>query len=63
MHPFLQRQQLEYTIFLVEQMYDDAFNKGILMNAAFQQIFEQKIANSYDCLFFHDIDLLPIGST
>lgn len=42
-------------------MYDDAFNKGILMNAAFQQIFENKIANTFDCLFFHDIDLVPIG--
>ena len=38
MHPFLQRQQLEYTIFIVEQMYEDAFNKGILMNGAFKEM-------------------------
>ena len=38
MHPFLQRQELGYTIFVVEQQNDQLFNKGILMNAAFKEI-------------------------
>ncbi len=67
MHPYLQRQQLKYTIFLVEQINDSPFNKGILNNAAFNEIILNK--NSffksdndyfdYDCVMYHDVDLLP----
>ena len=31
MHPFLQRQEIGYNLFLVEQANDQLFNKGILM--------------------------------
>lgn len=37
MHPLLQRQQLAYRIFVVEQAGNEIFNKGILMNTAFTQ--------------------------
>lgn len=32
------------------------FNKGILFNAAFHEILE---SNAFDCLIFHDVDLIP----
>lgn len=69
MHPFLQRQELEYQIFIVEQANDELFNKGILMNAGFMEImsmtsnmtkdYNQTFA--FDCVIFHDVDLLPEG--
>jgi len=61
MHLFLQRQEIEYTVFIVEQMFDENYNKGILMNAAFKLIFEAQISNAYDCILFHDVDLIPKG--
>lgn len=39
MHPLLQRQQLAYRVFVVEQVGGSIFNKGILMNTAFLQAF------------------------
>jgi hypothetical protein len=60
MHPLLQRQQIAYKIFVVEQQNDQIFNKGILMNAAFIVIFKN-LNESFGCLFFHDVDLLPDG--
>ena len=61
MHPFLQRQEISYTIFVVEQINDQLFNKGILMNAAFIEIFQNKKRKLFDCLIFHDVDLMPSG--
>jgi hypothetical protein len=60
MHPFLQRQELGYTIFVVEQQNDQLFNKGILMNAAFKEI-NRNFLNEFDCILFHDVDLIPSG--
>ncbi len=70
LHPFLQRQQLNYRIFVVEQFNDELFNKGVLNNACFLEIF--KLYNltvdlndlseyPFDCVIFHDVDLLPEG--
>ena len=60
MHPFLQRQELGYTIFVVEQTGDQLFNKGILMNTAFKEI-KKNYDNQFECILFHDIDLIPSG--
>lgn len=65
-HPFLQRQEIEYTIYVAEQVNDQIFNKGILMNAAFLEIFNKSSNNvlnglKYDCIVYHDVDLLPTG--
>ena len=62
MHPFLQRQEISYTIFVVEQINDQLFNKGILMNSAFIEIFN-KSKHNFECLIFHDVDLLPTSQT
>jgi hypothetical protein len=72
MHPFLQKQLLEYQIFVVEQSSGDLFNKGILMNGGFMEIMELSNFKTniqsvnftehifpFDCVIFHDVDLLP----
>ena len=60
MHPLLQRQRLEYTFFIVEQLGNGTWNKGILMNAGFIEVFKNKVTNqTFDCYFFHDVDMLP----
>jgi hypothetical protein len=71
MHPFLQKQQLAYQIFVVEQYNENLFNKGVLMNAGFLEIinsYERRdslvnranySAMPFDCVVFHDVDLLP----
>lgn len=61
MHPFLQRQELGYTIFVVEQVNEQLFNKGILMNAAYIEI-KKNYDNQFECILFHDVDLIPSGN-
>lgn len=56
LHPFLQRQMLDYTIFVVEQAEPEVFNKAMLMNAGFSEA--SKVA-PFDCYIFHDVDMLP----
>jgi hypothetical protein len=56
LHPFLRRQQIAYCIFVAEQFHEGRFNKGILMNAGFEEAL--KIDN-FDCVVFHDVDMLP----
>ncbi|XP_055346163.1 beta-1,4-N-acetylgalactosaminyltransferase bre-4-like isoform X2 [Paramacrobiotus metropolitanus] len=55
-HPIFQRQQLDYTVFVVEQNGTTTFNKGVLLNAGF---LEAQKAGRYTCFIFHDVDLLP----
>jgi beta-1,4-galactosyltransferase 1 len=58
MHPFLIRQQLDYSIYLVEPEANIEFNRGLLMNIGFVQ--SLKISHSYwECFVFHDVDLIP----
>ncbi|CAL4096943.1 unnamed protein product, partial [Meganyctiphanes norvegica] len=56
LHPILRRQQLAYTIYVVEQVGNATFNKGSLMNAGFLEAWRGDTA---DCFVFHDVDLLP----
>lgn len=55
-HPFLQQQQLEYGIFVVEPIASVKFNRALLMNIGFVEV--NKL-HYYDCFIFHDVDLLP----
>lgn len=57
LHPILQRQQISYRIFVVEQAGNATFNKGRIMNVAFLEIL--KIDESFGCFIFHDVDLVP----
>ena len=56
LHPILQRQELDYKIFVAEQLGNGTYNKAVLMNAAFIYA-----SNQYDfqCFVFHDVDLIP----
>jgi beta-1,4-galactosyltransferase 1 len=56
LHPLLQRQLLDYGIFIVEQYGNGAFNRAMLMNIGFKEAL--KVQN-YSCFIFHDVDLLP----
>ncbi|KAK2173092.1 hypothetical protein NP493_906g00047 [Ridgeia piscesae] len=56
LHPVLQRQQLEYQVFVVEQAFPHIFNKAALMNIGFH---EAKKSIPFDCIVFHDVDMLP----
>lgn len=55
-HPFLQRQQLDYWIFIIQQLEMAPFNRGMLMNIGFTEA--QRIYN-FTCFIFHDVDLIP----
>ena len=56
MHPILQRQQLDYRIFVVEQAGEEAFNRAALMNVGYAEASEK---GAFDCFVFHDVDLVP----
>ncbi|XP_076987018.1 beta-1,4-galactosyltransferase 3-like isoform X3 [Tamandua tetradactyla] len=56
LHPFLQRQQLHYDIYVVNQVKNTAFNRGRLRNVGFWEAMKEEY---WDCIFFHDVDLLP----
>ncbi|CAF4277846.1 unnamed protein product [Rotaria sp. Silwood2] len=55
-HPFLKRQKLDYTIFIVNQNGNDQFNRAALFNVGYLEAMK---LYSYDCFIFHDVDLLP----
>ena len=56
LHPFLNRQNVYYGIYVVEPVGDLLFNKGLSMNAGF---IEASKEDEWDCYIFHDVDLLP----
>ncbi|XP_053311470.1 beta-1,4-galactosyltransferase 3-like [Spea bombifrons] len=56
LHPFLQRQQLHYAIFLVQQAGNGTFNRAKLLNVGVREALR---LDDWDCLIFHDVDLVP----
>lgn len=56
-HPFLQKQLLKYSIFVVEQTVDKPFNRGKLFNIGFLEALK---IHPFHCVIFHDVDLLPL---
>ncbi|CAG2106994.1 unnamed protein product [Medioppia subpectinata] len=57
LHPFLVSQRIDYQIFIVEQTDSKPFNRGKLFNIGFREAMKM---DSFCCLIFHDIDVLPI---
>ncbi|XP_042142858.1 beta-1,4-N-acetylgalactosaminyltransferase bre-4-like [Ixodes scapularis] len=55
-HPYLQQQNVQYTVFIVEQSGEGAFNRAKLFNVGFVEAMKR---DNYCCFFFHDVDLLP----
>ncbi|CAL1296004.1 unnamed protein product [Larinioides sclopetarius] len=56
LHPLLQRQLLEYRVYVVEQYGNETFNKGVLMNAGVREALRD---NDFHCFVFHDVDMIP----
>ncbi|XP_063602949.1 beta-1,4-galactosyltransferase 4-like [Penaeus indicus] len=56
MHPFLQQQFLNYTIYLVEQTPEENFNQAKMYNVGFVRA---RAEGPWDCYVFHDVDCLP----
>lgn len=54
MHAILQRQQLEYQIFIVNQVGEDPFNRAKLLNVGFMEALK---LYDWQCFVFHDVDL------
>lgn len=60
LHPFLIRQNVEYSIYVIEPLKYLKFNRGLLKNIGF--IESLKDSNDYwDCFFFHDVDAIPLN--
>lgn len=55
MHPILQRQNIHYRIFVIDQVDKNNFNRGKLMNVGFKEALK---FFPYNCFVFHDVDLL-----
>jgi hypothetical protein len=56
MHPIFIRQELSYSIYLIEPINNITFNRGLLFNIGF--IESNKLNNNWKCYALHDIDLL-----
>ena len=58
MHPFLQRQNIEYNILVLNQTDTTPFLRGLLFNAGF--LFSRsQLPFLPDCYVLHDIDHIP----
>ncbi|XP_063295049.1 beta-1,4-galactosyltransferase 3 isoform X1 [Pelobates fuscus] len=56
LHPFMQRQQLQYGIYIVHQSGNSTFNRAKLLNVGVKEAMKDE---DWDCLFVHDVDLIP----
>ncbi len=57
-HQVLQRQQIDYRIYVCEQAWNKTFNKGVVMNGCFKEIL--RLQPDTQCFIMHDVDLLII---
>ncbi|XP_052062228.1 beta-1,4-galactosyltransferase 1-like [Mytilus californianus] len=55
-HPFLRRQQLDYGLYVIEQIGTSKFNRAMLMNIGYAESIK---IHKFTCFVFHDVDLLP----
>ncbi|XP_078264751.1 beta-1,4-galactosyltransferase 4-like [Rhinoraja longicauda] len=56
LHPFLQRQLVDYGIFIINQAGNGVFNRAKLLNVGFLEAMKER---EWDCFIFHDVDLVP----
>lgn len=56
LHPFLQRQQLDYAIYVIHQAGDGKFNRAKLLNVGYLEALKEE---KWDCFILHDVDLVP----
>uniref|UniRef100_H2ZBZ8 Beta-1,4-galactosyltransferase n=1 Tax=Ciona savignyi TaxID=51511 RepID=H2ZBZ8_CIOSA len=55
MHPTLQRQQLDYAIYIINQAGTGKFNRAKLMNIGYVESLKDY---NFECFVFHDVDLV-----
>ncbi|XP_060708701.1 beta-1,4-galactosyltransferase 3-like [Hemiscyllium ocellatum] len=56
LHPMLQKQQLQYRIYIIHQAGNTTFNRAKLYNVGFKEAMKD---TDWECLYFHDVDLIP----
>ncbi|XP_051869873.1 beta-1,4-galactosyltransferase 4 isoform X1 [Pristis pectinata] len=56
LHPLLQRQLLDYGIYVINQAGNGRFNRAKLLNVGFLEAMKER---KWDCFIFHDVDLIP----
>ncbi len=56
MEKFLSEDEIEYSIFIIEQADDKPFNRAKLLNVGFKE------SSDFDYFAFHDVDMLPLDS-
>ncbi|KAM9357203.1 beta-1,4-galactosyltransferase 1 [Symphorus nematophorus] len=57
LHPILQRQQLDYGIYVINQDGDEIFNRAKLLNVGYVEALKEY---DYECFVFSDVDLIPM---
>lgn len=57
LHPILQRQQLDYGVYVINQDGEGIFNRAKLMNVGYVEALKDY---DYDCFVFSDVDLVPM---
>ncbi|XP_034038148.1 beta-1,4-galactosyltransferase 1-like [Thalassophryne amazonica] len=57
LHPILQRQQLDYGVYVINQDGDEIFNRAKLLNIGYVEALKEY---DYRCFVFSDVDLIPM---
>ncbi|KAG7458925.1 hypothetical protein MATL_G00225690 [Megalops atlanticus] len=57
LHPILQRQQLDYGVYVINQYGEETFNRAKLLNVGYVEALKEY---DYDCFVFSDVDLIPM---
>ncbi|KAM3939206.1 beta-1,4-galactosyltransferase 1 [Leptodactylus fuscus] len=57
LHPILQRQQLDYGVYVINQDGEATFNRAKLLNVGYMEALKEY---NYDCFVFSDVDLIPM---
>ncbi|XP_065193708.1 beta-1,4-galactosyltransferase 1-like [Sycon ciliatum] len=59
MHEYLQRQRLDYAVYIVDQVDEQPFNRAMLMNVGTLEALREF---NYTCFVYHDIDNIPVDA-
>jgi len=58
MFRFMQEEQLEFQIYVIEQSWTTKFNRAKLLNIGFENAIKE---HNFDCFIMHDVDRVPIN--
>ncbi|XP_041670654.1 beta-1,4-galactosyltransferase 1-like [Cheilinus undulatus] len=57
LHPILQRQQVDYGVYVINQHGEGVFHRAKLMNVGYVEALKEY---DYECFVFSDVDLVPM---